>query len=482
VRRETIASRLYLIGGLALLSVTALSAGAIHFAAGTSREADALHDGGIVRILAAGELELLLETHRRMISAAPSVRGPEQLEQARHRARDVQARIATLVEEADDALAASAGPELRRLWQSGDEVMRLAERAEPEAALAGVAAHAVVAGKVQDLVRQHRLRQVALAEREARAMLERTWTLVDWVIGTAVLASLLIGPLGFTLLRRTLARLGRTSPETERRIRARRQLENELSEAVAGGQLELFYQPIVSLASRRVTGCEALLRWRHPARGMVSPEVFVPVAEETGLIREIGAWTLAEACATAAAWPGDLSISVNLSVAQVSEPDLIGIAVAALDASGLPARRLVLEVTESLLLEDDPAAYEVLHRLRGLGVAVALDDFGAGCSSLSYLRSFPFDRIKIDQSFVRDLPQRRNCEAIVRAVAHLASALGMTTVAEGVETEDHLACVAAAGCDAVQGYLFSRPVPAADIGRVIAEIDRRLAGEGARAA
>jgi EAL domain-containing protein (putative c-di-GMP-specific phosphodiesterase class I) len=323
---------------------------------------------------------------------------------------------------------------------------------------------------------------VALAEREARAMLERTWTLVDWVIGTAVLASLLIGPLGFTLLRRTLARLGRTSPETERRIRARRQLENELSEAVAGGQLELFYQPIVSLASRRVTGCEALLRWRHPARGMVSPEVFVPVAEETGLIREIGAWTLAEACATAAAWPGDLSISVNLSVAQVSEPDLIGVAAAALDASGLPARRLVLEVTESLLLEDDPAAYEVLHRLRGLGVAVALDDFGAGCSSLSYLRSFPFDRIKIDQSFVRDLPQRRNCEAIVRAVAHLASALGMTTVAEGVETEDHLACVAAAGCDAVQGYLFSRPVPAADIGRVIAEIDRRLAGEGARAA
>jgi diguanylate cyclase (GGDEF)-like protein len=271
-------------------------------------------------------------------------------------------------------------------------------------------------------------------------------------------------------------------PEMEGRLKARRQLELDLAGAAKRGELDLFYQPIVSLAARRVEGCEALIRWRHPLRGMVSPNEFIPIAEETGLICEIGAWAIDEACKAAAAWPEYISISVNLSVAQFAGPDLVLATARALEQSGLDTSRLVLEVTETLLLGDDPATFDLLHRLRDLGVAIALDDFGTGYSSLSHLRSFPFDKIKIDQSFVRDLPQRKNCEAIVGAVARLASSLEMTTVAEGVETEDHLARVEAAGCDAVQGYLFSRPVPRGDLADVVAEIDRRLASGRVEAA
>jgi EAL domain-containing protein (putative c-di-GMP-specific phosphodiesterase class I) len=215
---------------------------------------------------------------------------------------------------------------------------------------------------------------------------------------------------------------------------------------------------------------------------MVSPAEFVPIAEETGLICGIGTWAIDAACAAAATWPDDIFVSVNLSVAQFAGPDLALAAARALKQSGLDASRMVLEVTETLLLGDDPATLELLHRLRDLGVAIALDDFGTGYSSLSHLRSFPFDKIKIDQSFVRDLPQRRNCEAIVGAVARLASCLEMTTVAEGVETEDHLARVEAAGCDAVQGYLFSPPVPATELADVVTEIDRRLASGRVEAA
>jgi len=271
-------------------------------------------------------------------------------------------------------------------------------------------------------------------------------------------------------------------PEMEGRLRARRALEADLGQAIAHGELELYYQPIVSLATGRVSGCEALIRWRHAARGMIPPSDFIPLAEETGLICDIGAWALEEACSAAASWPGHLKVAVNLSVAQFEGPDLAVIAAKALERSGLTAARLVLEVTETLLLGDDPATLELLHRLRGLGLAIALDDFGTGYSSLSHLRSFPFDTIKIDQSFVRDLPQRKNCEAIVGAVTRLASSLEMTTVAEGVETAEHLARLRAAGCDAVQGYLFSRPVPGAQIIDVIADIDQRLATGVVRAA
>jgi len=271
-------------------------------------------------------------------------------------------------------------------------------------------------------------------------------------------------------------------PEMEGRLRARRQLELDLARAAERGELELFYQPIVSLAARRVEGCEALIRWKHSLRGMVSPAEFIPIAEETGLICGIGAWAIDAACKAAAAWPEYIFVSVNLSVAQFAGPDLALTTARALEQSGLAAKRMVLEVTETLLLGDDPATFELLHRLRDLGVAIALDDFGTGYSSLSHLRSFPFDKIKIDQSFVRDLPQRKNCEAIVGAVARLASCLEMTTVAEGVETEDHLARVEAAGCDSVQGYLFSRPVPGSDLADVVAEIDRRLASGRVEAA
>jgi diguanylate cyclase (GGDEF)-like protein len=263
-------------------------------------------------------------------------------------------------------------------------------------------------------------------------------------------------------------------PEMQGRLREGRALEAELALATQRGEMMLFYQPIISLSSDRVAGCEALIRWRHPSRGMVSPAEFIPLAESNGFIQEIGAWALREACRTAALWPDDLKVAVNLSIAQFSGPDLAEIAADALAESGLAPERLELEVTETLLLGDDPATLEILHRLRDLGIAIALDDFGTGYSSLSHLRSFPFDKIKIDQSFVRDLPQRRNCEAIVGAVARLASSLDMTTVAEGVETADHLEKVRAAGCDFVQGYLFARPVPEDKILEVIDEVHRRL--------
>jgi diguanylate cyclase (GGDEF)-like protein len=270
--------------------------------------------------------------------------------------------------------------------------------------------------------------------------------------------------------------------EFQNQVQTRRALETDLAHAVERGELSLHYQPIVSMKTGRVSGCEALLRWRHPERGMVSPAEFIPLAEQTGLIDGIGAWALAEACRTAAGWPSHMTVAVNLSVAQFAGPSLAAIASEALAASGLAPERLELEVTETLLLGDDPGTLAVLHGLRDLGIAISLDDFGTGYSSLSHLRSFPFDKIKIDQSFVRELPQRRNCEAIVGAVARLASSLSMTTVAEGVETTDHLERVAAAGCDAVQGYLFSRPVPASEVLAVIERIDASQSQRGMAAA
>ena len=263
-------------------------------------------------------------------------------------------------------------------------------------------------------------------------------------------------------------------PAMEGRLRARRMLESDLQQAVTQRQFELHYQPIVSLERGCVSGCEALIRWRHPERGMTSPADFIPVAEDIGLIQEIGAWAIDEACRAASKWPAPIAVAVNLSAAQFGTSDLVSIVSAALEASGLEPRRLELEVTESLILDQDPATVDTLHRLRGLGVRIALDDFGTGYSSLSYLRSFPFDKIKIDQSFVRDLSQRADCVAIVGAVAQLARSLAMATVAEGVETEDHLAKVRASGCTEVQGYLFSRPVPGKDIVAVIDGCNSKL--------
>ncbi|MET0568580.1 MAG: EAL domain-containing protein, partial [Hyphomicrobiaceae bacterium] len=263
-------------------------------------------------------------------------------------------------------------------------------------------------------------------------------------------------------------------PEMAGRLKVRRSLELDLRRALAEDQLELYYQPIIDLATERIVCCEALMRWRHPERGMVSPVDFIALAEEMGLIMPMGEWALRTACLAATSWPTDVKVAVNLSAVQFKGTDLVAVVIEALESSGLPAERLELEVTESLLLDQDPKTLQLLHLLQHLGVRIALDDFGTGYSSLSYLRSFPFDKIKIDQTFVRDLPQRDDCAAIVTAVAQLAQSLKMTTVAEGVETALHLSMVRAAGCSQAQGYLFSRPVPTSDIVAVISDCNRRL--------
>jgi len=250
--------------------------------------------------------------------------------------------------------------------------------------------------------------------------------------------------------------------EMHARLQTRLALEMDLREAAEKGQLEVFYQPLFDLTLGRVSGFEALLRWHHPERGLVSPVQFIPLAEETGLILPIGEWVLRRACAEAMRWPEHVKVAVNLSARQFRSPNLIEAISAALAESGMPANRLELEITESVLLQDDEAVLALLHRLRGLGLRIALDDFGTGYSSLSYLRTFPFDKIKIDQSFVREMDARPDCAAIVNAVAGLAVSLGMAVTAEGVETAEQLQRLREAGCTEVQGYLVGRPRPAAE--------------------
>ncbi len=249
----------------------------------------------------------------------------------------------------------------------------------------------------------------------------------------------------------------------DEQTRARRAIERDLREALAHGEFTMFYQPVFHLRDRRVSGFEALLRWRHPHRGLVPPAEFIPLAEELGLIVPLGQWALAQACADAVTWPDGIRIAVNLSPVQFHSPGLVAAVQQALQASGLPAHRLELEITESALLQDSKAVLATLHELRALGLRTALDDFGTGYSSLSYLRSFPFDKLKIDRSFVREATHRPDCRAIVRSVLDLSRELGMTTTAEGVETEDQLDQLSRDGCTEVQGFLFDRPRPAADI-------------------
>jgi predicted signal transduction protein with EAL and GGDEF domain len=264
--------------------------------------------------------------------------------------------------------------------------------------------------------------------------------------------------------------------EMDAEMQARRLLELDLRKALRARQFELFYQPVVDLHAGAVAGFEALLRWRHPERGLVSPASFIPLAEEIGLIVQIGEWVLREACATAASWPGDIRVAVNLSAAQFKSPDLVATVSEALREGGLLPDRLELEITETVMLQDTDATMATLHQLRALGAGIAMDDFGTGYSSLSYLRRFPFDRIKIDQSFVRELSSKRDCGAIVRAVAALSRELGMATTAEGVETREQLALLTSAGCTEVQGYLFSPAVPSGEVAGllgVIADMLRR---------
>ncbi|MFH6785177.1 MULTISPECIES: bifunctional diguanylate cyclase/phosphodiesterase [Methylobacterium] len=255
-------------------------------------------------------------------------------------------------------------------------------------------------------------------------------------------------------------------PAMDADLQRRRQLGADLRSALAAGQLDLHYQPIVAADGSGVRAYEALLRWRHPREGFVGPGEFIPIAEATGQIRRLGAWALVRACRDAAAWPAGIKVAVNLSPAQFVGDSLVEEVAQALAASGLPAGRLELEITESVLLQDDEATLEILHRLRALGVSTAMDDFGTGYSSLSYLRRFPFDKIKIDRSFVASLGQESGeggSGEIVRATVGLGRALGMIVLAEGVETEAQARLLRAIGCDELQGYLFGRPCPAGEL-------------------
>ena len=255
------------------------------------------------------------------------------------------------------------------------------------------------------------------------------------------------------------------------KMQARRLIEMDLRRAIPAGELELHYQPQVNLTSNRITGFESLIRWRHSEKGMISPANFIPIAEEVGLIIQIGEWVLRNACETALQWPDDIRVAVNLSPVQFRDRNLVQVVQGVLNKTGLAPRRLELEITETALVQDMDFTVGVLHQFRALGVRVSLDDFGTGYSSLSYLRSFPFDKIKIDQSFVRDAATRPDCLAIVKSVASLGQSLGMSTTAEGVETEEQLKLIREMGCNDVQGYYYSRPVPCGDVAGLLGKFN-----------
>jgi EAL domain-containing protein (putative c-di-GMP-specific phosphodiesterase class I) len=241
-------------------------------------------------------------------------------------------------------------------------------------------------------------------------------------------------------------------------------------------EFELYYQPLIDLERNRVSGLEALLRWRHPIRGFVLPSEFIPLAEEIGLIIPLGEWVLRQACAQAAAWPEDISVAVNLSPVQFKYDGLLDSILDALAASGLPASRLELEITESVLLDKTEANVTILNQLRDRGVRISLDDFGTGYSSLTYLRTFRFDKIKIDQSFIHDLSEKGDSLAIVRAIADIGFSFGITTTAEGVETEEQLRCLRHEGYSEVQGFLFGQPSPAFEVPLLLARCAKAKLG------
>lgn len=251
------------------------------------------------------------------------------------------------------------------------------------------------------------------------------------------------------------------------RMKERRALELALRNAIASNQFELHYQPLLDLRTNTVTTCEALLRWNHPIRGLISPAEFIPIAEEIGLILPIGEWVIRRACQDAANWSNNIKVAVNLSPIQVMSQNLVPIVMSALASAGLPATRLDVEITESVLMQNTDSTLAALHRLREIGVSISMDDFGTGYSSLRYLRSFPFSKIKIDRCFISGLPGCAESSAIVRAVAGMAKSLNVITTAEGVETEDQLVKIRELGCTEMQGYYFSRPIPASSMQRFL---------------
>jgi diguanylate cyclase (GGDEF)-like protein len=244
---------------------------------------------------------------------------------------------------------------------------------------------------------------------------------------------------------------------------ARRLLELDLRTSLGKDEMRLHYQPLINVETVQVAGYEALLRWEHPTRGIVLPNEFVPIAEDTGMIVQLGEWVIRQALEEASRWPDHLGIAVNLSPAQMRSPSLISTIISALARSGVAPSRLELEITESVLMHDSEANLDTLHKLRSLGVRIALDDFGTGYSSLNYLRSFPFDKIKIDRCFVSEIDTREDCRAIIRSVVALANSLGMTTTAEGVERETQMDELRAEGCVEVQGFLFSKAIPSGEL-------------------
>ena len=257
-------------------------------------------------------------------------------------------------------------------------------------------------------------------------------------------------------------------PAMSETARQRLALEREPGAALAAEQLQVHYQPLMESRSGRIIGVEALARWEHPERGFIPPVTFIPLAEEVGLIVPLGAWVLRRACRDAAEWPDHLTVAVNASVVQVRQKSFADTVLAILAETGFPAGRLEIEITESTLLEDSESTMQNLHKRRDAGVRFALDDFGTGYSSLSYLRRFPFDKIKIDRSFMRDAETSADARAIIRAVAGLGTSLGITTLVEGVETEQQLQLAQVEGLKQVQGYLFSKPVPGAHIAKMVA--------------
>jgi predicted signal transduction protein with EAL and GGDEF domain len=260
-------------------------------------------------------------------------------------------------------------------------------------------------------------------------------------------------------------------PTMSEQVRWKQALRADLAEAAERQQFQVHYQPIVDLATNKITDFEALVRWNHPGRGDVSPSVFIPVAEETGLINKIGDWVLEQACGQAAKWHSGVGISVNLSPCQLRDDELPLRVQEILRSAGLPAGRLSIEITESVLLEDGQKSARLLTALRAMGVRIALDDFGTGYSSLSYLRTFPFDKIKIDRSFVVDL-ENPTSTAIIRAVVDIGKTLGSIVIAEGIETRQQLDRVRKHGARQAQGYYFSRPVPAEDIDAAARQIEQ----------
>jgi EAL domain-containing protein (putative c-di-GMP-specific phosphodiesterase class I) len=252
--------------------------------------------------------------------------------------------------------------------------------------------------------------------------------------------------------------------------------ERELKDALLRGELELYYQPLLEARTKIVCGAEALLRWRHPIRGVVSPDEFIPIAEESGLILQIGEWVLREACLAASSWPTSLSIAVNVSARQLRSKSFVSTVTNVLAHTGLAASRLEVEFTESVLADDVFTILSTLRQLKGLGVRIALDDFGTGYSSLSYLQTFAFDKVKIDQSFVRYMAVEESSKVIVEAIVNLAQRMNVETLAEGVETAEQEAQLRQLGCQMLQGFLYSPPIPQADF------IERFVSRLGVRAA